>query len=71
MNMLLGKKAMIIDNGILQSSEVISYLDWFIRTRDGQHSLKNAVERWQSDLNFIREKYSPDWGQYRVSSIRR
>ena len=62
---------MIIDNGILRSSEVISYLDWFIRTRDGQSTLRNAVEKWQSDLDFIREKYSGSWDQYRVSGIRR
>lgn len=62
---------MIIDNGILRSSEVISYLDWFIRMRDGQYSLRNAVEKWQSDLDFIREKYSNSWDQYRVSGIRR
>lgn len=62
---------MIIDNGILRSSEVISYLDWFIRMRDGQYNLRNAIEKWQSDLNFIREKYSNSWDQYRVSGIRR
>lgn len=62
---------MIIDNGILCSSEVISYLDWFIRMRDGQYNLRNAIEKWQSDLNFIREKYSNSWDQYHVSGIRR
>ncbi len=62
---------MIIDNGILRSSEVISYLDWFIRMRDGQYNLRNAIEKWRSDLDFIREKYSESWDQYRVSGIRR
>ena len=62
---------MIIDNGILRSSEVISYLDWFIRMRDGQYNLRNAIEKWRSDLDFIREKYSESWDEYRVSGIRR
>lgn len=62
---------MIIDNGILRSSEVISYLDWFIRMRDGQYNLRNAIEKWRSDLDFIREKYSESWDKYRVSGIRR
>ena len=62
---------MIIDNGILRSSEVISYLDWFIKTRDGQANLRNAVEKWKSDLNYVREKYSESWNQYRINSIKR
>ena len=62
---------MIIDNGILRSSEVISYLDWFIKTRDGQANLRNAVEKWKSDLNYVREKYSEYWNQYRINSIKR
>ena len=62
---------MIIDNGILRSSEVISYLDWFIKTREGQANLRNAVEKWKSDLNYVREKYSESWNQYRINSIKR
>lgn len=62
---------MIIDNGILTSSDVLSYLDWFIRMREGQYSMRNAIEKWQSDLDYIRRRYSRSWDQYRVSGIRR
>lgn len=62
---------MIIDNGILDNTTVISYLRWFIRTREGQAGLQNAVEKWRSDLNFIRERYSDSWDSYRARSISR
>lgn len=62
---------MIIDNGILDNTTVISYLRWFIRTREGQAGLQNAVEKWRSDLNFIRERYSRSWDSYRARSISR
>lgn len=62
---------MIIDNGILDNTTVISYLRWFIRTREGQAGLQNAIEKWRSDLNFIRERYSDSWDSYRARSISR
>lgn len=62
---------MIIDNGILDNTTIISYLRWFIRTREGQAGLQNAIEKWRSDLNFIRERYSDSWDSYRARSISR
>lgn len=62
---------MIIDNGILTSSDVLSYLDWFIRMREGQYSMRNAIEKWQSDLDYIRRRYSRSWDSYRARSISR
>lgn len=48
----------IIDNGILSVYEVISYLELFINQHKDMPKYHTAIQKWSSDLHFIRN-YKP------------
>jgi len=45
----------IIDNGLIERGEVIKYLRMFIDTNGENYNNRFAKEKWQNDLNFIRQ----------------
>ena len=45
--------AFMIDNGILEKSRVISYLDYHIYLRKNVDGMENAISKWKSDRIFI------------------
>lgn len=45
--------ALLVDNNVLTRSEIISYLDFFISQRKYQVKFKNAIEKWESDREYI------------------
>ena len=53
--------AMLIDNNIMSKSQIISYLDFFIRQRQSQDKYLVAISKWEEDKEFIK-KYR--LGQY-------
>ena len=45
----------LIENNIISSSRVIQYLDFFIRQRKSNDLMKDAISKWESDRDFIKE----------------
>lgn len=44
----------IIENDLLSKRRVISYLQWMIDYNGRNQNMKNAREKWQSDINYLR-----------------
>lgn len=63
--------AVLVDNDILTKSEIISYLDFFINQRKYQSRFEKAIEKWESDKEFIEEYKNGSYKQYGVKGIYR
>ena len=63
--------ALMIDNDVLTRNEIISYLDFFINQRKNQHRFEKAIEKWESDREFVSEYKVGNYTQYGVSGIHR
>lgn len=63
--------ALMIDNGVLTRSDIISYLDFFINQRKNQHRFEKAIEKWESDREFVSEYKTGNYSKYGVSGIYR
>ena len=49
--------ASVLDNKIFSKSEIISYLNFFIRQKQSRENMKLAVTKWKKDRSFV-ENYS-------------
>lgn len=63
--------ALMIDNGILTKNEVIGYLDFFVNQRKNQHRFEKAIEKWESDREFVESYRTGDYVQFGVNGIYR
>lgn len=63
--------AILIDYKILTRSDILSYLDSFINLRKGQSRLEKAIEKWESDREFVSNYGVGTYSQYGVSGIYR
>ncbi len=63
--------ALLVDNGVLTKSDIISYLDFFISQRQYQARFERAISKWESDREFISEYRSGDYTTYGVGGIYR
>ena len=63
--------ALLVDNKVLTRSEIISYLDFFINQRKHQYRYEKAIDKWESDREFISEYKSGVYSQYGVKAIYR
>ena len=63
--------AVLIDNKILTKSDIISYLDFFINQRKYQARFEKAIEKWESDREFVSGYKSGSYSQYGVGGIYR
>lgn len=61
--------AVLVDNDVLTKSEIISYLDFFINQRKHQNRFEKAIEKWESDKEFIEEYKNGSYKQYGVKGI--
>ncbi len=61
--------SLLIDNGIMTKSEIISYLDFFINQRKGQPKYEIAIEKWHEDLDFIRHYKSGYYKHYKIGLV--
>jgi len=59
--------AVLIDNGFVSKSHIISLLDFFIAQRSGIERMSSAVDKWTADREFV-EEYNP--GTYTRISVR-
>ena len=46
--------SVIIENGIVEKHEVIKYINFFISTKKNQLRYKEAISKWNKDLEFVR-----------------
>lgn len=63
--------SLIIDNHILTKNEIIGYLDFFINQRKYQNRFAKAIDKWESDREFVAEYRKGDYKQYGVGGISR
>ena len=63
--------AVLVDNDVLTKSEIISYLDFFINQRKHQSRFEKAIEKWESDKEFIEDYKNGSYKQYGVKGIYR
>ena len=63
--------ALIIDNHILTKNEVIGYLDFFINQRKNQSRFEKAIDKWESDREFVAEYQKGEYKQYGIGGIYR
>lgn len=63
--------ALLVDNKILTRSDIISYLDFFINQRKYQHKFEKAIEKWESDREFISKYQIGTYTQYSIHGIHR
>lgn len=45
----------VINNGIMNKSDVLSLLNFLASSRKNQYNMQNAVSKWESDIKYTRE----------------
>ncbi len=63
--------ALLVDNKVLTKNDIISYLDFFISQRQYNHKFEKAIDKWESDREFISEYKAGDYATYGVGGIYR
>jgi len=63
--------AVIIDNKIMAKSEIISYLDFFIRHRSLMGNMDIAISKWETDREFVENYRIGQYTQFGVNAIYR
>ncbi len=48
-----------LDKKLFEIHDVLSYLNWLIKTREPQVKYKSAVEKWKEDMKFV-ESYEEE-----------
>ena len=61
----------IIDNEIVSKSEIISYLDLFIKQRASMGNMQMAVAKWKEDREFVRNYGSKQYTEVDVKALYR
>ena len=63
--------SLLIDNGVLTKSDIISYLDFFVSQRKNQPRMERAIAKWERDREFISGYKAGNYTQYTVRGIAR
>lgn len=58
-----------ISNKLLATDEVISFLNWLIASRRGRSGYESAVDKWTSDMLFLKNYRSKNRKSIKVNSI--
>ncbi len=61
--------AVLIDKDIMSKSEIIGYLDFFIRQRQSSSKFKIAISKWENDREFVENYRTGEFRQYDVRAI--
>lgn len=61
----------IIQRNIVNLNQTLNFLHWLISIKKDMPHMRNAVEKWKNDLNYINNKYQEDVKAVTVKSIRR
>lgn len=59
----------VIHNGIMKKTDVIQYLNWFIKMNGHKKENISAKEKWESDLEFVRSIDMNRQDRYFISKI--
>ena len=62
---------LLVDNRVMTRSEIISYLDFFIRQRKTRKQYEDAIDKWSSDRDYISNYRTGDYRQVRIGGITR
>lgn len=60
----------MVDNGIATRQEILSYLQYFIHMRETREQYKNAIDKWEEDIDFISNYRIGSYGAKRVGSVK-
>lgn len=63
--------SVLVDNNILTKSDIISYIDFFISQRKYQSKMEKAIEKWESDREFVAKYKAGTYAEYGVKGIYR
>ena len=63
--------ALLVDNGVMTRNDIISYLDFFINQRKDQSKYEKAIEKWESDREFISEYRHGDYTKIGIKGLYR
>ena len=63
--------AVMIDNKVLSKSEIISYLDFFIRQHGSRNNMGIAISKWEDDREFVEHYRSGEYTKFGVNAIYR
>ena len=63
--------AMLIDNGIISKTGIISYLDFFITHHGSNAGMEIAVSKWEEDRAFVQAYKTGQYKKIIVNSLRR
>lgn len=63
--------AMLIEEKIMTKMEIVSYLDYFIRIRRNQPSMRVAISKWNEDKAFVESYWLSSYRSVRVNQITR
>ena len=63
--------AMLIDFGIMTKGAIMSYLDFFIRSRENDDRYSTAIWKWDTDRRFVARYREGDFEKVAVKSITR
>lgn len=63
--------AVIIDNHFMSKSEIISYLDFFIKQRESMYTMKKAISKWEIDREFVESYRVGEYTNFGVNAIYR
>lgn len=61
----------MIDNKVLSKSEIISYLDFFIRQHGSRNNMGVAISKWEDDREFVEHYKSGEYTKFGVNAIYR
>lgn len=62
--------SLIIDEKIMSKYEIISHITWLISMRKNANNMKDAIQKWNEDLTFVRN-YDSGGNAYEATSIHR
>ena len=62
---------LLIDNKIMTKSDIIGYLDFFIKQRKSQEKFAVAIEKWEDDRDYISKYNASNDETYGVNRIYR
>ena len=63
--------ANIIDRGICSKPSVMSHIQWLINTREGNPTMWLACEKWEEDLDFVRNYNINRQRRFSISGVQR
>ena len=61
----------VINNGIMNKSDVLSLLNFLASSRKNQYNMQNAVSKWESDIKYTRELNIDDVRRVKVGAFRK